>query len=407
MSTQEPENDLLDRCQVTACPGCGADAMPAFFSISSLPVHGTAVFATAEQATATVTGDQDLALCPHCGLVFNRSFDPTRLDYTGTHEESQHGSPRFVEYAATLSSDWVRRYGLSGSHVVEVGCGAGDFAAELVRSGVGLVTGIDPHFRADRVPVRLHGRLIAVPRFFESGMVTPGTAAIVCRHTVEHVAQPSVFCREIHVGMQSASVPILLAEVPDLTRILSEGAFWDLHYEHCNYFTPTTMANCLQRAGFTTPHTRSTYDGQYIVAEAAPGPGPSDEPLGRVDLDALVQMCESFRSHVNSQIIQWADRLDDSAAAGDAIVVWGGGSKGLTFLNALASHTAAVECVIDINPGLQNRFIGGLGLPIHAPRHLVSSPPRSVVLMNGIYEREVRDMLDDFGLHTTALDVLA
>ncbi len=26
-----------------------------------------------------------------------------------------------------------------------------------------------------------------------------------------------------------------------LRRILDEGAFWDLQYEHCSYFTPATL----------------------------------------------------------------------------------------------------------------------------------------------------------------------
>lgn len=61
-------------------------------------------------------------------------------------------------------------------------------------------------------------------------------------------------------------------------------------------------------------------------------------------------------------------------------MVCGGGAKGLTFLDVLAAHPRPVTAVVDINPGLQDRYIGGIGLPIRGPRDLASTPPRAVLL---------------------------
>ena len=98
----------------------------------------------------------------------------------------------------------------------------------------------------------------------------------------------------------------------------------------------------------------------------------------------------SFATHTLGRIAYWGSWLDDRSAAGEPIVVWGGGAKGLTFLNMLAEHARPVSAVVDINPGLQHHYIGGLGLPIVAPQDLVSTPPRTVLLMNPIYQQEVR-----------------
>lgn len=390
---------------LAACPACAAPAPEAFIRLTGLPVHGTAVFATAADARAVTTGDQELALCHTCGVVFNRAFDLSKLDYTGAHEESQHLSPRFAAYAAALSEEWVQRHRLRDGHVVEVGCGAGDFAAELLRAGVGSVTGIDPHFDAGRIPADLAARLRAVPAFFAPEMVESGTAAIVCRHTLEHIPELAVFGTDILDGMRAAGVPVLLAEVPDLGRILLDGAFWDLQYEHCSYFTPATLAGYLGRLGFEVLRVATTYDDQYVVAEASPAAGPAaaaDHGLA-AELDRLQLLCEGFATHTVGRIAYWGSWLDDRAAAGEPVVVWGGGAKGLTFLNMLAEHAAPVSAVVDINPGLQHRFIGGLGLPIVAPGDLVSAPPRTVLLMNPVYTQEVRATLDDLGLHGTEL----
>ena len=59
--------------------------------------------------------------------------------------------------------------------------------------------------------------------------------------------------------------------------------------------------------------------------------------------------------------------------------------------------------VVDINPGLQGRFMGGLGLPIRAPKDLLDSPPRAALLMNPVYTGEVRSTLDGLGLGSTEL----
>ncbi|TCK21125.1 methyltransferase domain-containing protein [Pseudonocardia endophytica] len=389
----------------TACPACATPANEPFIALTGLPVHGTAVFDTPEAARRVTVGDQELCLCPACGVVFNRAFDPALLDYTGSHEESQHNSPRFAAYAAELSADWTARYRLTGTHVVEIGCGAGDFAVEMLRAGVGGVTGIDPHFAADRVPADLTGRLTALPSEFDARQIEPGTSAVVCRHTLEHIPALRSFGDEIVTGMRKAAVPAFLAEVPDLGRILAEGAFWDLQYEHCSYFTPETVTGYLRGIGFGEVAARTTYDDQYVVAEAtAPDAGPDGSaavPAGTLsDLDGA---CRAFADTVRDGVRSWGAWMGERSAAGDPVAVWGGGAKGLTFLAMLGADAAPVRAVVDINPGLQGRYIAGPGLPIVAPADLTRTPPRSVVLMNPIYRGEVRADLDRLGLQSTEL----
>ena len=43
---------------------------------------------------------------------------------------------------------------------------------------------------------------------------------------------------------------MLFVEVPDTMRILVEGAFWDVYYEHCSYFTLGSLGRLLQREKF-------------------------------------------------------------------------------------------------------------------------------------------------------------
>jgi hypothetical protein len=384
--------------RLNRCPACGEAEPEPFFRLPALPVHGTAVFATRDEARAVATGLQELCLCGTCGLVFNAVFDPTLLDYRGAHEESQHHSPRFAQYATWLSEQWVARHALAGRGVVEVGCGSGDFAVALLDAGVGRVIGVDPHFNAQRIPTRLRGRLTAVPQFFDPAQVPPETAALVCRHTLEHIADLARFGSALHAG----GAPLLLVEVPDFTRILDEGAFWDLHYEHCSNFTPATVAAYLRRVGFEARAVTTAYADQYLLAEAVLSqPDPAAVPAEVVE--DLHRRCAAFAAHVAARTAEWATWLDGRRKSGAAVAVWGAGSKGLTFLATLAAHLAPVQTLVDVNPGLQGHFVGGTGLPIVAPEDLRRAPPQSVIVMNPIYSPEIREMLDTLGLEQTEL----
>lgn len=388
------------------CPACDAPAPDPFFSITGLPVHGTAVFPDADAARAVAVGDQVLSLCPSCGVVFNRDFDEGLLDDTSPQEEAHHHSPRFAAYIAEITARWVDRYQLVDQHLIEIGCGSGDFAAELLSTGATSVTGIDPRFTPDRVPRELAGRLSAVPELFTAAHVSAGTAAIVCRHTLEHVRELAGFGAEIVAGMRNGGVEMFLAEVPDLRRILGEGAFWDLRYERCSYFTPATLSGFLGGLGFDDPLLDVTYSDQYVVAEARLGQRRiAPRMLPPVERERLDTACRTFADRVTEQIDRWRSWLAQQADAGNEVAVWGGGMKGLTFLNVVAAgeEKPVVQAVVDIDPGMRGQFMAGLGLPICGPDDLVAVQPRSVLLMNPIYLGEVRAMLDARGMEATEL----
>ena len=64
---------------------------------------------------------------------------------------------------------------------------------------------------------------------------------------------------------------VVVFEVPDVLRVLREGAFWDVYYEHCSYFAARLARRPLPRAaGFEVLANRLDFDDQYLVLEARP-----------------------------------------------------------------------------------------------------------------------------------------
>jgi hypothetical protein len=95
-------------------------------------------------------------------------------------------------------------------------------------------------------------------------------------------------------------------------------------------------------------------------------------------------------------------RLEEGVKSKQRLVIWGGGSKGVTFLNALKAERE-VEYVVDVNPRKQGRFVAGTGQEIVAPEFLVDYGPHAVLVMNPIYEGEIRRRLNELGVPATVI----
>ena len=79
------------------------------------------------------------------------------------------------------------------------------------------------------------------------------------------------------------------------------------------------------------------------------------------------------------------------------VVIWGAGSKGVTFLNLVRADDA-VEYAVDVNPYKQDKFVAGTGQEIGAPAFLRQYRPDYVILMNDVYKAEIGQTLKSLGI---------
>ena len=79
------------------------------------------------------------------------------------------------------------------------------------------------------------------------------------------------------------------------------------------------------------------------------------------------------------------------------MVLWGSGSKGVSFLTTVAGSDV-IEYVVDINHYRQGYYMSGTAQKIVAPEFLQSYRPDAVVIMNEIYHDEIAQELAAMGL---------
>lgn len=224
---------------------------------------------------------------------------------------------------------------------------------------------------------------------------------------LEHIEDPDGFIDQVRraVGDQKS---VVFFEVPNSLWTLRQGGIWDIIYEHCSYFSPLSLAYLFRKHGFRVLAVNEVFGGQFLTIEAEPeqeGRGAGEQGSGgefQDELDALAADARAFAENYRAKRDEWQTRLRSLAAAGKRGVVWGAGSKGVTFLNAMDAGDEIVA-VVDINPRKQGKFVAGTGQQIIPPSQLVELHPDFVIIMNANYREEIGGMLKEVGVNSEIL----
>jgi SAM-dependent methyltransferase len=398
-------SSLPGRPRAGYCPSCRSPRLIRVLDQRDLPIHTSALLSSRSEAITYPRADLTLDVCKACGLISNSAFDAPRHDYSGSYEEVQSFSPRFRVYAAELADQLVERHALAGRDVFEIGSGRGDFLTELVRRTQAHGFAVDPSYRDGDLAPELAVRVTIDRAFFTAEQVPRDAGAIVCRHTLEHVHDVARFLRAVRVGLERTSGAVALFEVPDTWRVLEEGAFWDLYYEHCSYFTAGSLARAFCVAGLAPSRLERTFDDQYLFITATAGDGKPSVPLPEEETaEDVVAQAERFRRAFDEARRHWRKKLHDAQAHGARAVIWGGGSKGVAFLSMLGVADE-IDCAVDVNPAKHGKFMPGTGHEIVSPDRLEDLRPDLVVVMNPAYADEIAGDLAQRGIDTELVTV--
>lgn len=378
----------MTRPGTTACPACGADAIQDCVVTPALPVLCNAFPAERSAALVAPRAAMDLVSCRRCGHLFNRSFDPGLLRYDASYETSLHHSPQFRAWAAELAATLARDLPRSGATIAELGCGRGEFLMLFAGAGRRCL-GFDRSYDG-RLPS--HAGLQVLAEDYEPARHGPLHAdLVICRHVLEHLADPL----PLGLALRAAAAPHgrVYLEVPNGLWTMRDGGIWDLIYEHFGYFTPRSLAALARRAGLAVRRVGEAYGGQFLQAELALDPAQHADDGAPLDQSLPARFASSLRELLAS----WSRRLAKELDAGRRIAVWGAGSKGVTFLNALP-RGAEIELVVDRNPQKRGRHVPGTGQRIVSPAELATRRPELVLVMNPLYVAEIAAELESLGV---------
>lgn len=381
--------------RLTRCPSCDGKDLREFHRVEGIPVHSCLLMPSREKAVGYPRGELELSFCRSCGFIANTRFDEKVHEYSTAYEETQGFSPRFRQFLEDQVRWLVERYSIRDKTVLEIGCGKGEFLVLICEQGDNRGIGVDPAYVPERTSSPAAERIEFIQDFYSEKYAHLEADVVCCRHTLEHISNTGEFLRGVRGVIGDRPDTLVFFELPDVARVLWEGAYWDMYYEHCSYFSAGSLARLFRASGFDLLDLQLEYDDQYIVVVARPAAGPTTPSLPlEDDLARLEEGVERFGEAFRAQQEKWSRFFE---RGGGRTVVWGSGSKGVSFLTTLG-FADRIEYVVDINPYRQGKFMPGTGQEIVSPEFLKTYRPDRVVVMNPIYVEEIRADLERFGL---------
>jgi SAM-dependent methyltransferase len=385
--------------QELVCQCCGSSRMRVFHEIRNVPTNSCILLSTRDEALSYPLGDIRLAFCEACGFISNVAFVPELTEYSGRYEETQAFSPTFNSFHEKLARSLVDRHGLRDKELIEIGCGKGEFLRLLCTLGSNRGLGFDPGYSEARGEAQGAAGFRVVRDFFSDRYIDNKADFVCCKMTLEHIPAPLGFMRS---AVETARRPdgIVFIQVPESLRIVRDCAFEDIYYEHCSYFSAGSLGRLFERLGLRVLETSVEYDGQYLTVEATRAEAAAGAPASAAadDMAMLAAHVAAFPDRIRRKLVQWEESLARWRADGKRVVIWGSGSKGVSFLTAVGGAAETVAHAVDINPYRRGYFMPGTGQEILSPEQLPALQPDVVIVMNSVYVPEIKAKLAQLGL---------
>lgn len=403
--------------RLKACPVCQNENTSQILKIPKIPIFCNLLLKNRKKALQVQKEEFHLNFCKNCGHIFNKAFNPDLMNYFQSYENSLHFSPHFQSYAQSLAEELIDRYDLHHKTMLEIGCGQGNFLRLLCQIGNNRGIGFDPSYSPDKNKKADNPEQITFIQDVYSKQYKDYKADFICcRQLLEHLSAPVEFLASLRNSFEHNPHTIFFFEVPYVLFTLGDLGIWDLIYEHPSYFSKSSLSFLFDSCGFSIKRIQERYHGQYLSIEASLNNEnslpetkelksedkiPGNERISS-DYKELVSCLKTFHHEYKRKIHEWKSRLKKFENEGKKLILWGAGSKGVTFLNIL-NIQHQIKYVIDINSRKQDCYIPGTGQKILSPSFLLRHPPDVIVVMNPVYQQEIKNMTKNMDISPSFL----
>ena len=364
-------------------------------AFAALPSLACLLWDSHEGARGCPRGTLNLIEESDTGLLFNSEFNPDLIEYQEGYENSLSFSHTFSGYLKDYAKHVVAGAPAAAPRIAEIGCGDGEFLELAIKAGAAAGMGIEPSWKLNRETVLADGRIQILPQSLDAATAPQLRAfdpdLVISRQVLEHVTDPVAFLTLIRESLAPKPVPCVI-EVPSATFMYKGGTPWEVIYEHRSYFTEQTLGLIMEKAGYEVTGMETTFNGLFISATGKPN------PAARVRSQSEDSDLAYWRGAWKGRLKTWKEDLAQRQAAGQRIALWGAGARGIMFLN-IADPGNYIGKVIDLNPRKYGFHAAGSGHKISPPSDLVDYQPEMVIVMNPVYEEEIRSDLAKLGLN--------
>jgi SAM-dependent methyltransferase len=334
------------------------------YEVEDLPVFQQFMYDNKESALNCPKSNLMLVEDLSTGLIYNQLFNPELMNYDENYQNEQGLSPTFINHLESVSKIIEQKIGQHS--IIEVGCGKG-FFLELLQKKEFEITGFDPAYEGS------NNSIIKAAFEQKSSFQAKG---VILRHVLEHIKNPYEFLENIRLANDGKGK--IYIEVPCFDWILKNNAWYDIYYEHVNYFRLSDLKNM-----FSVVHDFGRLFGDqyiYIVADLA------SLRIPIYDKNNSIKFPEDFIKNIHS--------MNENLNPNKKSFVWGVGSKGMIYSLLKRRSGSKIDGIVDINPAKQGKYIPAVGEKVLTLKDAFKKFPEgsNCYVMNSNYLDEIKNV---------------
>lgn len=197
---------------------------------------------------------------------------------------------------------------------------------------------------------------------------------------------------------------VLLLQYHSLATIVDRGQWNSLRHGHYAYYSATTLARLLERAGFVlrAAWAFDLYGGTVLLAATRAG-GPEESVTRLLDDERRARITEAdavapLQEMASSQARRLAGWLTEQQRQRRSVLGYGAASRAIALLGTAGIGATLLPAIADAAPAKQGRRIPGTDIRVIGPADLVAAAPDRVLLLLPDLLAEVRQALPEIEL---------
>ena len=342
------------------CRSCGSTDLVEVIDFGLQPLAGHFP-RVAERDRACEKYPLDLTACTACGLLQVTWLPPIGDVFNEDYRYSSSTIPALVRYFSGYAA-WLSERIPGGSRVLEFGCNDGVLLAQLAARGYSCV-GVDA---SENVAFLARAKGLEVisgffgERLVEEYRLRAAFELVTCSNVFAHIDDVIGCARAAWSALKNGGQ--FCVEVHDAGKLVEERQFDTIYHEHLSYYSDSTLACLLRRAGFTIKEcVRTGMHGGGLRMRAEKAVSGQSDTRGRAE--APVIPYAEIGIALKDAIDEGRTSIDELFSKYGALAGFGAAGRSLMYVNVTKTGHA-FSVVYDDSVLRQGRYLGGTNVQI-------------------------------------------
>jgi|SaaInlStandDraft_6_1057023.scaffolds.fasta_scaffold13224_2 2-polyprenyl-3-methyl-5-hydroxy-6-metoxy-1,4-benzoquinol methylase len=332
-------------------------------------------------------------VCEQCWLVQTEDFAQADELFDENYAYFSSFSTSWLEHAEQYVENMHERFSLNeSSHVVEVAANDG-YLLQYVRGRNIPCTGIEPTIST--ATVACEKGIPIIKEFFSvilaQKLVKQNKQAdlTIANNVLAHVPNINDFTSGFSILLKPNGVATF--EFPHLLKLINGNQFDTIYHEHFSYLSLIAVEAIFKKNGLQVfdVEEHKTHGGSLRIFAQRSDTGMYKitervVELRKHEMEAginSVNFYKNFQVNVNRIKNDLLSFLIKAKKDEKKVIAYGAAAKGNTLLNYSGIRPDLLECVIDINPAKQGKYMPGSRIPILSIEYLKKNTPDYILIL--------------------------